>query len=234
MTASWPFGVAWTLWHYLWRILPVHRVHEEGSPAEDLPPRLPAGAGGERIQGPRAGRGPLLHRRYSVAIADAATTAEELIAKLSADPDLVAPGQVARFHKTEGEAGTLRVGDEFLVEMPGPWNGPVQVVAAEQDRFRFATLEGHLEAGQIEWRASGADPLCFVVESWARPGDRFSALLHSRLPMAREVQLYMWTSLLERASRLAGGRPLDGVHVHTRVVPAEALAVVSGDERLYG
>lgn len=66
--------------------------------------------------------------------------------------------------------------------------------------------------------------LRFAVESWARGGDRLSALVHDRLRRAKEVQLYMWTSVLERVPRLAGGRLLDGVHVQTRRVPPEAFA----------
>lgn len=66
--------------------------------------------------------------------------------------------------------------------------------------------------------------LRFAVESWARGGDRLSALVHDRLRMAKEVQLYMWTSVVERVRRLAGGRLLDGVHVQTRRVPSEAFA----------
>ena len=118
----------------------------------------------------------------------------------------------------------MQVGDEFLVHMPGPWNGPVRVVEIRPDGFRFATLAGHLEAGQIEWRAWEDDGLHFAAElSWSRQGDRFSVLLHDRLRMAKEIQLYMWTTVVERVPRFAGGRLLDGVHVHTRRVPPEAF-----------
>jgi hypothetical protein len=229
--ASWPFGVAWTGWHYMWRILPVHRTNEDGSLDRDLPPPLPVSVELRGVQTPTDGRGPLLHRRYTVAVADAEIEPHELIARLAAEPDEVAPAWVARFRKTRGKPGRLSVGDEFLVQMPGPWNGPVRVIDVGAEHFRFATLDGHLEAGQIEWRAWKDDHLRFAVESWARPGDRLSALLHDRLPMAKEVQLYMWTSLLERGARFAGGRPLDGIDVLTRIVPAETLEIV-GDERL--
>ncbi len=112
----------------------------------------------------------------------------------------------------------MALGDEFLVHMPGPWDGPVRAIDVRPDRFRFATLDGHLEAGQIEWRAWYEDTLNFAVESWSRGGDRWSAFVHDRLRMAKEVQLYMWTSVVERAPRLAGGRLLDGVQVRTRRV----------------
>jgi hypothetical protein len=47
--------------------------------------------------------------------------------------------------------------------------------------------------------------------------------MHDRVRMAKEVQLYMWTSVVERVPRLVGGRLLDGVHVQTRRVPPEAF-----------
>jgi hypothetical protein len=226
VAASWPLGIALTSWHYLWRILPVHRREEDGTLAEDLPPALPAGVEDRDLQTPGSGRGPLLHRLYSAEIAAPQLDAEELIERLACDPNELAPWQVARFRKTKGEDRELRVGDEFLVHMPGPWDGPVRVVEVRADRFRFATMSGHLEAGQIEWRATPCEDgaIRFSVESWARPADRLSALLHEQLRMAKEVQLYMWTSVCERAPRIAAGKLVDGVQVLTRRVGAEAFA----------
>lgn len=109
--------------------------------------------------------------------------------------------------------------------MPGPWDGPVREIAKEATRFRFATLEGHLEAGQIEWRAwrEGLE-LHFAIESWSRSGDRLSAFMHDGLKMAKEVQLYMWTSVMEQVGKLVGGRMVDGVKVTTRRIDASAFA----------
>jgi uncharacterized protein (UPF0548 family) len=83
----------------------------------------------------------------------------------------------------------------------------------------LATLNGHLEAGQIEFTAS-ADyrSLEFRIESWARSGDRFSDLLYTHVRLAKEVQLHMWISVLVRISKLAGGRTDGGVVVTTRRV----------------
>jgi Domain of unknown function (DUF1990) len=218
---TWPVGIAWTAWSYMWRVLPVYRSDSGGSLESDLPPPLPVDMALDEVQRPADGFGPLLHRRYSCTIADAEMTPEELMAAVSANPDRVAPWQLARFRKIAGEQGQMRVGDEFLVHMPGPWNGPVRVVESRPDGFRFATLAGHLEAGQIEWRAWDDGQFHFAVESWARAGDRLSWLLHDQLRMAKEVQLYMWTSVLERVPRLAAGRLADGVHVRTWRVPRE-------------
>ena len=98
----------------------------------------------------------------------------------------------------------MAVGDEFVVRMPGPWDGPVRVVDVQPTSFRLVTLAGHLEAGQIEFTAQReADRLVFHIESWARSGDRLSDLLYDRVRMAKEIQLHMWTSLLERVARVA-------------------------------
>lgn len=229
--ATWPLGIAWTCWQYVWRILPVYRAEEAGALEDDLPPGLPDDVSQDEIQLPRDGFGPLLHRTYWCTIADSSVTPDELISLLAGDPNRVAPWHLARFRKTNGAEDTMAKGDEFLVHMPGPWDGPVRAVEVRPDRFRFATLAGHLEAGQIEWRAWDDGQLHFAVESWARGGDRLSAVMHDRLRMAKEVQLYMWTSVVERVPRLVGGRLLDGVHVRTRRVPPEAF---EGADRVSG
>lgn len=222
-TARWPFGVALTSWSYLWRITPMHRRELDGSPGEDAPPPLPPELISDDLQRPQDGAGPLLRRRYRARIADARLSATEVVDAVSAEPNRVAPGGLARFTKTRGDERTMRVGDEFVVRMPGPWDGPIRVVERAPTSFRIATLDGHLEAGQIEWRARDDDGgLVFEIESWARGGDRLSHLLHNRLRMAKEVQLHMWTSVLERVPRVAGGRVVGGVDIETRRVDGAA------------
>ncbi|WP_214369731.1 DUF1990 family protein [Pseudonocardia sp. H11422] len=214
----WPLGLALVSWRYLWRTTPIHRCEEEGG-AEDLPPDLPAGHTDERVQRIADGHGPLLHRRYHVRIAGARCDAEELMRRIAADPNRWSPSEFAVFRQTRGEPGRIAVGDEFLIRLPGPWDGPVRVVDADATGFRFATLGGHLEAGQIEFRLRpDGDALRFEIESWARPGERLSHLLYNRLRVAKEVQLNMWTHVLLRVARLSGGRPRGGITVHTRRV----------------
>ena len=135
---------------------------------------------------------------------------------LQADLNRAAPSEFARFSKVRGAKGRMRLGDEFVVHMPGPWNGPVRVVAVWARSVRLATLKGHFEAGQIELRTGGDGAIEFTVESWARSGDRLSKLLHQNLHMAKEVQLHMWTTFLERVVRLAGGRMKGGIDIDTR------------------
>jgi hypothetical protein len=219
VAARWPVGVLATAWAYVWRTVPLHRRERAGSLPADGPPPLPAGVDRDGLQGPQAGTGPLLRRRYRVRVRDARIGATALIEQVRDDPNCVAPGGLAHFLKTTGGDGPLRSGDEFVVRMPGPWDGPVRVLEADEHGFRFATMDGHLEAGQIAWRARDEDDrLVFEIESWARPGDRVSALLHHRLRMAKEVQLHMWTSVCERVARRAGGAIDGGIDIETRVV----------------
>jgi len=223
-TLTWPFGVTWTAWHYLWRILPVWRTEVDGTLETDCPPPIPPGVEHGGLQLPEHGNGPLFHRAYSGSITGAGVSAADLMSKLAADPNVVSPSRLARFKKTNGRDGAMSVGDEFVVRMPGPWDGPVRVIETTPTSFRFGTLDRHLEAGQIEWRARDQDGyLHFGVESWSRAGDVVSAVMHDRLRMAKEVQLYMWTSIVERVAREVDGRLLNGVCVHTRRVPPEAF-----------
>ncbi|HEY1920177.1 MAG TPA: DUF1990 family protein [Streptosporangiaceae bacterium] len=212
----WPLGIAVVSWRYMWRTIPVHRSEEEGS-AADLPEGWDVSDGlAGRRQGLTAGAGPMLHRHYAVQIRRATISPAALMKSVAANLNRVSP-EMAVFRKTRGAGHALRQGDEFVVRMPGPWDGPVRVVHRDDTSFRLATLTGHLEAGQIEFRASrDGDELRFEIESWARAGDRLSDLLYNRLRLAKEIQLNMWSHFCVRTARLAGGKPRGGVTVRTR------------------
>ena len=216
--ARWPVGVALTSWRYLWRTTPLYRDEAEGSWPADAPPPLAEGVDREDVQWLDAGAGPHFHRHYSVRIEGSPMSAEELAAKVMADPDKAAPSEFATFQKLHGDEGALRVNDEFVVRMPGPWDGPVRVAQTTPTSFRLVTLAGHLEAGEIEFRASSGDSLEFHIESWARSGDRLSELLYDRLRLSKEVQFHMWTSFLERVVKLSGGQRVGGLRIETRKV----------------
>ena len=217
-TASrWPPGVVLTSWRYMWRTTPFHRSETLGSLPDDAPPELPDGLLRAEVQEPSAGAGPLFHRVYRARIREARLEPEALVDEIAADPDRVAPSEFASFTKVLGDTGAMAVGDEYVVRMPGPWDGPVRVIERTPASFRFATLDGHLEAGQIRFAASRDDLLVFRIESWARSADRLSDLLYDRLRMSKEIQLHMWTSVLERVVKLCDGRMTGGIEIHTRV-----------------
>jgi uncharacterized protein (UPF0548 family) len=214
--ARFPLGVGLTAWRYMWRTTSVHRWELSGSPETDGPPDLPEDIEREGLQPVGDGAGPLVHRIYRTRIAGSSLTPEQLVERIAADLDGVAPSEFATFQKLHGGEG-LSPNDEYVVRMPGPWDGPVRVVAVSPTLFRLATLDGHLEAGQIEFRADADHrSLGFTIESWARSADRFSDFMYSRLGLAKEVQLHMWTSVLSRVVELARGRMDGGIVITTR------------------
>jgi uncharacterized protein (UPF0548 family) len=220
--ARWPLGVALTGWRYLWRLTPIERWEWAGSLPEDAGPPLPDGIEREDLQPPDDGAGPLVHRLYRARMRTSTLTPEQLMTRLARDLDAVAPSEFASFQKLAGDAGELRVGDEYVVRMPGPWDGPVRVVDRTPTSFRLATLSGHLEAGQIEFRARAGDGLLeFTIESWARSGDRLSNLIYTHLRFSKEVQLHMWTSVLERVVELAGAKRHGPLAILTRRVDVD-------------
>jgi len=217
--AGWPLGVALTSWRYLWRTVPLHRSEQEGDLRADAPPELPPGLPVDDVQRPEDGAGPLFHRRYRTRIRGAQLSAEELIDRVAADPDRAAPSEFASFIKLQGDPGRMRVGDEYRVRMAGPWDGPVRVIERTPTSFRLVTLDGHLEAGQIRFSARTKDGLVvFEIESWARSAGPLVHLLYDSLRMAKEVQLHMWTSMLQRIAEVAGGRVTGGIDIETRRV----------------
>ena len=151
--ARFPLGIGLTFWRYLWRLTPIDRWDYAVPAGSDRAPALPPGTEREDVQRVSEGAGPMLHRLYRARIADAGLTPEQLVAAIAADLDAVAPSEFATFQRLSGEPGRLEVGDELVVRMPGPWDGPVRVVEVQRRSFRLATLDGHLEAGQIEFRA---------------------------------------------------------------------------------
>jgi hypothetical protein len=202
----------------MWRTTPMRRSETAG-PSAERPWQVPDDLVDEDLQRIEDGVGPLVHRRYSVRISGASASPEEVIGRLSGDPNCGAPADVASFEKVRGVEGEMRVGDEFLIRMPGPWDGPVRVIGMGHASFRLATLRGHLEAGQIEFRCRPeGDDLLFEIESWARSGDRLSDLLYTRLRLAKEIQLNLWVETCLRLTRDLGGKPRCGVRIDTHRV----------------
>jgi hypothetical protein len=212
----WPLGIALVSWRYMWRTTPLHRSEADGSTA-DLPEHWDTGDDLDgRRQGIAAGVGPLLHRCYTVRIAHSPMSPATLIETIAANLNRASP-EMTVFRKIRGTDGSVHQGDEFVVRMPGPWDGPVRVIGRDATSFQFATLHGHLEAGQIKFQAAqDGGELRFEIESWARAGDRLSHLLYNRLRLAKEIQLNMWTHFCVRTAALAGGRLRGGVTIHTR------------------
>ncbi len=217
--ATWPIGVALTSWDYMWRSTPMHRSETTGrTPELQGLPSLPESIAAEELQGHDEGYGPLFHRRYQTRMREPDLAPEALIDRITRNLNKPAPSSFARFQKVVGASERLAPGDEYVVRMPGPWDGPVTVIDVSPRSFRFATLRGHLEAGQIEFRAADNEngELSFVIESWARSSNRLTNLLYHRLRMSKEVQAHMWVSFLEGVVRLSGGRMTGGVTIETR------------------
>lgn len=203
----------WKRWGY-----PVRAVEREVPKAPDPPPT--AAPGGDReLQPEETGVGPRFHRRYEVDVEQTTKTPEELIASIGADIQRYVPDEIARFEKSKGAEGRLAVGDEYDIKIRSPWDGPVRVVEVGPRRFTLATLDGHMEAGQIRFEAAGhpteAGALRFSIESWARSRDGAVDFVYDELGLAKKAQQAMWTFFCERVAEDCGGRKTEEVRVLT-------------------
>ena len=220
LLSRWVVGLALVSWRYLWQTTPLHRSQQRAETG-DLPPDLADGVSRDGWQPWDAGWGDLFHRTFRVRILDPAMDARRLMRLIQGDFEGFVPREVVRVHGQEEDG--LEVGEDLVVDMPGPWNGPVRVVALGERELRLATLRGHLEAGVIEFRARDErDALVFEIEAWARPASRLVDLLYARLRLAKEVQLNMWVRFCRAAARRARGRLADGVEIITVTGPPPA------------
>lgn len=224
LVGRWCLGTGLVTWRYLWETTPLYRTEELGDPDDpaDAPPALAPEVAGEPLLRAEEGYGPLYHRRFTVRVTEPRLHAEHVLGRVQRDFKQFVPSEVVDVHTEDLGPRGLGVGDELLVEMPGPWNGPVRVVCRTPTSLRLATLRDHLEAGQVEFRArddtDGGGGLTFDIELWARSSSRLTHVLYSRLRLSKEVQLNMWVRYCLAVAAFSGGRLVDGVHIHTRVV----------------
>ncbi len=169
------------------------------------------------------GTGPLFFRRYQVDVDAPDVSAQEWMALIQSDPQLCTPSEVARFERTKGVPGRLRVGDRFYIHIMGPWDGPVEVTRVTPTAFELATLDDHMEAGRITFEVidqpGDAPGLRFRIYSRARSHTRAVDLAYRWAPAARGGQTYMWTRFCTEAARLASHAPPQPVDVRTFEAP---------------
>jgi hypothetical protein len=216
---GWLIGVPFASWRYMTRTIEIRREDSscswpiEGFPGDEC--EHPGDRDG--VQRPSAGHGAAFRRRYTVRVERPVLNAKELMSVVLNDPNVACPLEIARFERALSASQALEVGEEMRVRLPGPWNGPVRVVHVSDSSFRLSTLRGHMESGEIEFRASDHDgSLLFEIESWVRSSSATFDFLYDRLGIARELQLDMWAFFLERVAQVSGGTAAQGIDVHTQ------------------
>jgi uncharacterized protein (UPF0548 family) len=218
----WPVGMAIATYRVLRRI-PVERTTETRPGREPHPVERDVPGDPGPVQPRSQGSGASSRRAYRLRVRGARLSPEALISAIAVDPNVASPFEVARFVKTKGLLGAMRPGDEYVVWMPGPWNGPVRVAERTPTSVLLATLQGHMEAGQIEFSARrDGDEILLSIESSARSGSRRFWFVYEPLVIGREFQLHMWVHFLMRMARVSGGTPAG---------PAEVVTIRYPDDR---
>lgn len=188
--------------------------------------------GAHRAQLAQEGHGILFHRRYRVVIDRPRLKARALMDAVKADVHAFSPTLLADFKKSKGAPHTMRPGDEYAINILGPWNGKVRVTEVTPTSFTFVTLKGHPEAGQITFAVThhGTAPgaLCFEINSWARSRDALVSLSYHEGKIGKKVQENSWVTFCERVVEASGGVQHGEIEVTTdeldkkgEVVPLE-------------
>ena len=217
--AQWSFGILVTSGRYMVHRVPFYRRNRRHVDEPELPDfdrEVPGDP--STVQRVADGIGPLYHRRYTIAFTDCDCEPEDVVARLRTNLNAASPMEISRFEPVNvAKDGELHVGDEYVVRLPGPWDGPVRVIEATPASFKLATLSGHMEAGEIDFCASRNERgwIVFTIESWARSGNEWYHRIYHRLPLAREMQLHMWSHFCQRVATIAGGVVMTNVELHT-------------------
>ncbi len=152
----------------------------------------------EDLQSIDDGVGEPIIRVYRGALPKTDNAGRDVFAKFIDNPAHFCPREFAVF-----ATGRLVEGNRFHVRLAGPWNGPVVVERVRSHWVRLATLEGHMEAGWIDFGID-EEKSEFWIRSTARAGDRPFWMLYEILPIGRWVQTEMWCTVIESAAVLAG------------------------------
>lgn len=219
--------------HHLLRRRYVENVTRTVDRLSEAPPEALGGipSPSEAVQAAYTGTGPLVLRSYEVDIRQARLAPNELMERMIERPGDLNDSRIAGFVRDDEPATTLRRGDDLVVELPGPWNGPVRVVHADSSGLLLQTLDGHMEAGQIRFdtaahveRPDGTHDYLFRVRSWARGGDAVFTVLHLGVRVAKELQTAMWVALCHGAMRVAEGTRHRKIRVTTEILAESSPA----------
>ncbi len=188
-------------------------VLERRAPLPD-PPVVPAHLVTENVQLEGEGFGKLLGRHYAVRL-KSTLEPSALMDRIKQNLSALSPDELAAFEKTNGSAWGLKLGDEFDIQILGPWNGSVRVIEVTSDAFSFVTLRGHPEAGKIRFAVTRGHPgeLNATITSWARSRDAVVDLGYDKLGLGKGLQTTTWRTFLERIATLSGGELIGEVVV---------------------
>lgn len=190
---------------HLWRQRYMRRTNASVSDLSEQPPPTDPSTPGSEVQTRHDGTGPLVMRTYTADISNSTGTAKDLLRQFATDPNRFCSHHIAGFHDPEGDlVDVLALGDECVVEIPGPWNGPVRVDELTDTSLMLITLDGHMEAGHIRFSTRDGEHGTadrFEIRSWARAGDSLFEHLHVDAELAREAQTAMWATRVTELSR---------------------------------
>jgi hypothetical protein len=183
------------------------------------PPVVPAHLLSENVQLEGEGFGKLLGRHYALRLRSTLEPSA-LMDRVKQNLSALSPDELAAFEKTNGSAWGLKLGDEFHIQILGPWNGAVRVIEVAPDAFSFVTLRGHPEAGKIRFAVTKANAgeLKATITSWARSKDAVVDLGYDKLGLGKGLQTTTWRTFLERIAALSDGEMIGEVVVSEQLL----------------
>ena len=207
---GWLVGAPLAMFRFLTRKTSIETVSSPARPVE-----LPAAGTDHVHRGDTNAIGPVVHRVDAATSRTPTLEPERLLSIIAADPNVIAPSEVLRFERVNGEWGDLRVGEELRIRMAGPWDGPARVTHRSERKLRLAAIGGNVMHGQVEVRVGSRDgDLVMEIQTREQAG-RHAFHLLQRVGLTGRMQLHTWAAMLENAARVAGACRPDRVTVQS-------------------
>lgn len=172
---------------------------------------------GKVLQPSSVGEGPLYNRHYEIEFYDPKISPHEIMEAFKKNPNLLNPPIFNHFEKIKGLKTKMKVGDEFISHLIGPWNSPTRVMTQSIKGFKFETLDGSMEAGTIEFNLSKKGlGWVFYIESQAKSRDSLINFLYDKTPFLKLGQKMMWIYVCKQFAQKCQAKVLSEVSVVTK------------------
>lgn len=146
------------------------------------------------IQTIEDGIGDLYKKTFSIPIESSFEILQNHFLDFKVDMNKYSKNPIAKLPNDKGYSPLLK-GQRLLIELLGPYNGPVQVTESSKLNLKLQTLENHPKTGHIEFSIEESNPNLFKIDTYSRSKDYLFHFARSKTNLVSKVQDSVWIDL---------------------------------------
>ena len=143
------------------------------------------------------GTGNLYRKTFEIKISGTYAELEEKFLEFKKDMNSFSTNPIIKLPKNENKGVPVTEGNRLIVELLGPYNGPMEVVQADRKTLKLQTLEHHPKVGSISFSVDARDfyQNVFRVETESRSKDFFFHIAKSKTKVISAIEDSVWKEL---------------------------------------